>query len=93
MVWSPLAGGRIFTDKSEKGERIRYVLGELREETGAEYDVIALSWLLKLPLNPVIVLGSGKIKRIRNAAKAFNLELTNEQWYRLWTASKGHEAP
>lgn len=93
MVWSPLAGGRIFTDKSEKGERIRYVLGEIREETGAEYDVIALAWLLKLPLNPIIVLGSGNLDRIRNAANAFNLELTNEQWYRLWTASKGHEVP
>ncbi len=93
MVWSPLAGGRIFTDKSEKAERIRYVLGELKEETRAEYDVIALAWLLKLPLNPVLVLGSGNLDRIRNAANAFNLELTNEQWYRLWTASKGDEVP
>ena len=93
MIWSPLAGGRIFTEQSEKAARIRYVLSELKSETGAEYDVIALAWILKIPIMPILVLGSGKIERIKNAAKAFDLKLTNEQWYRLWTASKGYEVP
>lgn len=93
MIWSPLAGGRIFTEQSEQADRIRYVLGELKEETGAEFDRIALAWLLKHPTDPNIVLGSGNMERIQNAVKSIDLKLTNEQWYRLWTASKGHEVP
>ena len=93
MIWSPLAGGRIFTEQSEKAERVRYVLGELKNETGACFDEIALAWLLKIPIDPLLVLGSGKIERIKTAANSFDINLTNEQWYRLWTASKGHDIP
>ncbi|RMD48918.1 MAG: oxidoreductase [Ignavibacteria bacterium] len=93
MIWSPLAGGRIFNEDSDQCNRIRYVLGEISAETGYSFDQIALAWLLKLPLNLNIVLGSGKIERIKSALGALEFSLTNEQWYRLWTASKGYEVP
>lgn len=93
MIWSPLAGGRIFTGDNEQINRIRFVLGEIKEETGYEYDQILLAWILAFPVNPQIVLGSGKSERIKSAVKSAELKLTKEQWYRLWTASHGYEIP
>lgn len=93
MIWSPLAGGNIFNENSERARRVEYVLGELREELNADSDQIALAWILKHPVNPQIVLGSGKIERIKKQTKAASIRLSNEQWYRLWTASKGHDIP
>ncbi len=93
MIWSPLGGGRIYNDESEQGKRIRYVLMELKEELNAGIDQIAIAWLLKHPVKPHIILGTGNLERIRDAVNSGKINLTNEQWYRLWTASKGYDIP
>ena len=93
MIWSPLAGGGIFKEEEERAKRVRYVLGELQSELNAEADQIAIAWLLRHPVNPHIVLGSGKIERIKKQTEAAKINLSAEQWYRLWTASKGHDVP
>ncbi|MCK5078222.1 MAG: oxidoreductase, partial [Calditrichia bacterium] len=38
-------------------------------------------------------LGTGKIERIQKAKEALDINLTREQWYSVWCASKGHEVP
>ena len=46
MLWSPLAGGRIFTGQGEEEIRLREVLEVIREEIGAEdIDEVAFAWL------------------------------------------------
>mgnify|MGYP000898212118 CR=1 FL=1 len=46
-----------------------------------------------LPVDPAILLGTGKIERVKSAVKSTELNLNNEQWYRIWVASKGHGVP
>lgn len=93
MVWSPFAGGRIFHENSERANRVRNVLFELAYKYQVEIDAIAAAWLLVHPVNFVVVLGSGKIDRIKNAIKARNIKLTKEEWFKIWTASKGEDIP
>jgi len=91
MIWSALAGGRIFNEKTTQLDRIRKELLAIADELGADtIEQVIYSWMQKLPGQPTILLGSGNIERIRSAVKASEFTLSNEQWYRIWTASKGH---
>lgn len=48
------------------------------------------AWVLKHPSNPVALIGSGKIERVKETIGALALQMNTLQWYRIWTASKGH---
>lgn len=94
MVWSPLAGGRLLTENSDRMERIRTALLNVAQAHNNEpLDVIALAWLLNHPVKFIPILGTGKIERIKNLLRAEEIKLTPEEWYIIWTASKGNEVP
>lgn len=91
MAWSCLAGGRLFSEENEQFQRLRSTLHQVAEEIGANsLDQVVFAWVLRLPSSPVPILGSGNIERVKTAVGALDLQLTNEQWYRIWVASKGH---
>jgi len=94
MAWSCLAGGRLFYGDSEKERRVREELEAIRQEVNAEnIDQIIYAWVRRHPAKPLPIIGSGKIERVQAAIEALNIELTREQWYRIWVASKGHGVP
>lgn len=91
MAWSCLAGGDIFTKDSDKIRRVRGILETIKEQTGASsVEQVIFAWVRMLPSNPLPILGSGKIERVSNAIGSLDIKLTKEQWYQVWTASKGH---
>jgi predicted oxidoreductase len=94
MAWSPLGGGRLFHEETKWAEGIRtemYAVGEALG--GASLDQVALAWVLKHPARMVPILGTGKIERVRSAVQAESLELSREQWFRIWVASLGKRLP
>jgi predicted oxidoreductase len=92
MAWSCLAGGRIFSERTEQATRLRKVLGEVAEELStSSIEQVIYAWLLKHPSNPVALLGSSNSARIKTAVAALLLTMNTEQWYRVWVASKGHD--
>ncbi|EGQ7959400.1 oxidoreductase [Vibrio parahaemolyticus] len=94
MAWSCLGGGSIFSGESEQSIRVRNELEAIREEVGAtSIDQVIYAWVRRLPSKPIPIIGSGKIERVQTAVNALNIELTREQWYRVWVASKGHGVP
>jgi len=94
MAWSCLAGGDIFNGKEPQHVRVRDELKAIAKEIGADsIDQVIYAWVRKLPSNPLAIIGSGKIERVESAIKSLSLELTREQWYRVWVASKGHGVP
>ena len=94
MAWSCLGGGSIFTGDTEQVVRVRNELEAIREEVGANsIDEVIYAWVRRLPSKPMPIIGSGKIERVHAAVNALNIELTREQWYRVWVASKGHGVP
>ncbi len=94
MIWSALGGGSIFTAQTEQAHRLRTVLGNVSEELGgASLDQVIYAWLLKLPCQPLPIIGSGNIERVRSAVAAKEINLTREQWFCIWEAAAGHEVP
>src|SRR6266446_5121793 len=97
MAWSPLAGGLIGdgangllpSQKVYRPERFLDSLDATAKARGASRSVVALAWLLKHPSNILPVVGSTQPDRIREAAKADELDLTREEWYRLLIAARG----
>lgn len=94
MAWSCLAGGRIFNEQGEQIERLRATLQDIVHETAADsIDQVIYAWVMKLPSQPVAIVGSGNFERVRTAVDSLKIQLTQEQWYRIWVASKGHGVP
>ena len=93
MAWSPLGGGRLFKREGARAQRVMDELERVGADIGAGADAVALAFVLKHPSRPVPVLGTGKLERVAAAARALELTLSREQWFRLWSASMGHEVP
>ncbi len=94
MAWGPLGGGRLFHEETKWAESLRkemYAVGAALG--GASLDQVALAWILKHPARIVPILGTGKIERVRSAVEAEGLELSREQWFRIWVASTGTRLP
>ncbi|NVC64286.1 aldo/keto reductase family oxidoreductase [Vibrio sp. 05-20-BW147] len=94
MAWSCLGGGALFSGNSEQAQRVRNELEAIRAEVGAQsIDEVVYAWVRRLPSKPIPIIGSGKIERVQSAVNALKFELSREQWYRVWVASKGHGVP
>ncbi len=94
MAWSCLAGGELFNGQTEQAVRLRAELLAIAQEVGAEsVDQVIYAWVRQLPSKPLAIMGSGKIERVRSALASQKIQLTREQWYRIWAASKGHGVP
>ena len=92
MIWSPLAGGEIFTSQSESAIRVRNVLTEIARKHNTEnISEIAYAWLLAHPAKLIPIVGSGKINRISEAVNALNIKLTRADWFAILDALVGHE--
>lgn len=93
MAWSPLSGGNVFNGETHRFLTIRNVLHKISDEYGVTIDQIMYAWLLKHPANIIPIVGSGKIERVKTAVDALNIDLTRQQWFELWVASKGENVP
>jgi predicted oxidoreductase len=93
MIWSPLAGGRLFTDGDEQAQRVRATLQALGERHGASVATMAYAWVLRHPSRPLPITGSQRIAALREAVAALDIRLSAEDWYRVWEASIGHPVP
>lgn len=101
MAWSPLAAGLVGAGAhdllpSQKGYRTEPLLPALdavAKERGVGRTTVALAWLLKHPAGIQPIVGSVNPDRIRQAARADELELTRGEWYRLLLAARGEPLP
>lgn len=93
IIWSPVAGGRIFRRDTPQLERIGKQLERIAGEMGRGIDQIALAWIMAHPTHPIPIMGTGKLERLKSATEAIDIELTRQDWFRLWEASKGEEVP
>lgn len=93
MIWSPLGGGRLFTGDDEQARRVRQVMQPIAERLGISLATLAYAWILRHPSRPYPITGSGRIDGLRDAVTALDVTLDAEDWYAIWTASKGHPVP
>jgi predicted oxidoreductase len=89
MIWSPLAGGRLFSADDERARRVRYSLEALARQYQAPVSTMAYAWILRHPARPVPIAGSRRIEALQEAVAALDLRLSAEDWYRVCEASEG----
>ena len=93
MIWSALAGGRLFSEQSAQAERLRATLSGLASEYGVSAGTIAYAWSLQHPSRPVVLTGSHRIAAAQEAIAATQLQLAREHWFAIWSASTGNNVP
>jgi predicted oxidoreductase len=93
MAWSPLARGRLFSADDAQAHRVHGLLTELGVERGVSAATLAYAWVMRHPARPLPVTGTGRIDGLREAAAAADVQLSTEDWYRVWQASMGHAVP
>lgn len=94
QAWSPLQmpdWQGCFLGNKKYGQ-LNEVLEEIADKYSATPSIISLSWILRHPARMQIVTGSTKIDRIKDAVEAKKINLTREEWYRLYLAA-GHILP
>jgi predicted oxidoreductase len=93
MSWSPLGGGRLFTGEDEQAVRLRSEMTAIAARYGISLATLAFAWVLRHPSRPHPITGTGRIDGLRDAVAALDVQLDAEDWYAIWTASKGHSVP
>ncbi len=93
MIWSPLGGGRLFHGDDAQTARLRGEMEPIAARLGISLATLAYAWILRHPSRPHPITGSGRIDGLRDAVAALDVKLDAEDWYAIWTASKGHSVP
>jgi predicted oxidoreductase len=88
--WSPMGNG-LFTEHTEQHTRILAEATSLSKVYDCSVNQILLAFLYAHPSQIAPVIGTTKFERIQEAAKAMEIELAREDFYKLWTASTGKE--
>jgi predicted oxidoreductase len=92
MAWSPLAKGLLLGEAPHVQE-LQSLLSKFAAEKGATPAAFALAWLLRHPSRMLPIVGSMNPDRIREAARADEIELSRGEWYSLLTAARGTALP
>ncbi len=93
MIWSPLAGGRLFSGDDEQAQRVRGVLQALADKHRQSVATMAYAWVLRHPSRPLPITGSRRAEALREAVAALDIRLSAEDWYAVWQASMGQPVP
>lgn len=89
MIWSPLAGGRLFKADDDRARRVRNTLEILARQHQVSVSTVAYAWILRHPTRSLPITGSQRQEALQEAVAALNLRLPAEDWYRVWEASEG----
>jgi predicted oxidoreductase len=96
QAWSPLAGGligRAAQSGDERVQRTASLAEELAAQKGVSAESILVAWVLRHPARIQAVVGTTSPERIVAAAQADSVELSREEWYRLFLAGRGRDLP
>ena len=89
QAWSPLQFGMLggcFVDHPDFPE-LNKVLGELGEKYGVTKTAIAIAWILRHPAKMQAIAGTMNPQHLKELCAAANVELTHQEWYKLYLAS------
>ena len=96
MAWSPLGGGKVFTQPED--EQVKRIIAKGEEiinryDSGFGLDQLLLAWLMHHPSGILPVVGTARIDRLKAAVDATQISITQDEWFELWEAANGHEVP
>lgn len=97
QAWSPLARGLFsggdLTNAAPNVVKTAELVARLAEEKSTSREAIVLAFLLRHPAGIQPVIGTANPERIRACGPAVNVSLTRDEWYKLYTTSRGQKMP
>lgn len=96
QAWSPVAGGALFNPPADASQAVRQaaaLVAQLAREKDTSLEAIVLGWLLRHPAPIQPVIGTTRPARVAASALADTVELSREEWYRLFIAARGGPLP
>ena len=94
QAWSPFHYGYfegIIMD-DPKYRTLNDVLEDIGHSHGLTKNAVAVAWILRHPANMQTIIGTTNTSRLEDIAKAGNVTLSREEWYRIYKAA-GHMLP
>jgi predicted oxidoreductase len=100
LAWSPFCGGELAIAidpdaplpkdprRAYVAVRLRPVLADVANAYNTTPLAIILAWLMRHPSRMIPIYGSVRPEKIREAAKADEITLDRESWYRIWHAAR-----
>ncbi|WP_043728436.1 aldo/keto reductase family oxidoreductase [Kutzneria sp. 744] len=96
QAWGSLARGIYSGASRAAADEAAYdLVNAMATEKGTTAEAIVLAWLMRHPARIEPVIGTANPDRIRACAdaEAQAAAMTGVEWYRLWTAARGHAVP
>lgn len=90
QAWGSLAQGRFNDPSASAAAKVVHEVAETHRTTA---NAVLLAWLLRHPAGIQPVIGSGNAERIRACGDATRIQLSREEWYRLYVAARGQALP
>ena len=96
LASSPLGGGRLGSDVGPtvlRAVEAALMCDRIAAEQGVERSAVLLAWALRHPAGVVPIIGTQQVERIRECARAVEVELTRDEWYEILVAGRGEPMP
>ena len=93
LAWSPLGGGRIAEPGDAREHAVAAELDRVAQAYGVGRTAAAYSWLMAHPAAIIPIVGSQNPARIAQAADAYTIRWTRQDWYAVLVASRGERLP
>jgi predicted oxidoreductase len=91
MVWSPLAGGRLFSGTDGHAENLRLVIKGIADRLEQPFASVVFAWIMQLPSRPIPLTGSGRIEAIAVAVAGTACALSRTDWFTILRAARSHD--
>ncbi len=96
LAWSPLARGLLGGEVDPSDLRavdVARVCDRIAAEQGVARSAVLLAWAMRHPAGVVPIVGTQQVGRIRECARAVDVELTRDEWYEILVAARGEAMP
>lgn len=90
QAWGSLAQGRFNDPAASPAAKAVHEIAEAHSTTA---NAVLLAWLLRHPAGIQPVIGSGNAERIRACGDATKIQLSRDEWYRLYVTARGQALP
>ncbi|MDQ2988585.1 MAG: aldo/keto reductase [Pseudomonadota bacterium] len=91
MIWSPLAGGRLFSGNDAHAENLRLVIKQIADALGQPFASVVFAWIMQLPSRPIPLTGTGRIEAVAVAVAGTAFQLSHTDWFTILRAARSHE--
>jgi predicted oxidoreductase len=97
QAWGALAWGRLTgraTDPPQPNiTRTSALVSAMATQKGVSPEAILVAWILRHPARVQAIIGTTNAERIKASCEGDGVELTRDEWYKLYVAGRGENLP